>query len=108
MHHHFHECIEACQECAAACDHCSTACLDEKDVAMMAHCIRLDLDCAQVCRLAASAMSRGSDFARQICAMCADICDACADECGRHQHDHCQQCAEACRRCAEECRRMAA
>jgi hypothetical protein len=78
----FKACIEACYACTAACDHCSTACLQEDDVKMMARCIALDMDCAQICRTA-------------------------ADECGKHPMDHCQACAQACRACADACRRMA-
>ena len=106
MHQQYESCIDACNRCADACDHCATACLREDDVKMMAACIRSDMDCAAMCRLAAGAMARGSEFAHEICALCAEICSACGAECARHQHDHCQACAEACRRCAEECRRM--
>jgi hypothetical protein len=106
-HQQFQSCIEACYDCAAACDHCATSCLQEQDVKMMARCIALDMDCAQICRMAAAYMARGSEFATAICQMCADICDACGDECAKHQMNHCQECAQACRRCADECRRMA-
>lgn len=75
---------------------------------MMARCIALDMDCAQICRLATSYMARASGYAKAICQQCADICQACGDECSRHQMSHCQQCAAACKRCADECRRMAA
>jgi len=103
----FKACIDACYECAAACDNCAASCLQEQDVKMMARCIALDMDCAQICRLAASYMARGSEMAQAVCAVCADICEACANECGQHQMAHCQECAQACRRCADECRRMA-
>lgn len=103
----FQSCIEACNACADAGDSCAAACLQEHDVKMMAECIRLDIDCAAICRLAASYMARGSQFAQMICQACAQVCEACGAECARHQHDHCQRCAEACRRCADECRRMA-
>ena len=106
-HEQFESCIDACNECADACDHCASACLDEKNVTAMARCIKLDMDCAAICRLAVSYMARGSEFAREICKLCAQVCDECAEECSRHKMDHCQACADACRRCAEECRRMA-
>ena len=106
-YHEFRACIEACYACAAACDHCSTACLQEDDVKMMARCIALDMDCAQICRTAAAFMARGSDSARDLCRLCADVCTACGDECGKHDMDHCQACAQACRACADACRRMA-
>ena len=104
----FASCIEACYSCAAACDFCAASCLQEEDVKMMARCIAMDMDCAQICRLAASYMARGSENAKAICQQCADICQACGDECVNHQMDHCQECAAACHRCADECRRMAA
>lgn len=49
----FQSCIEACYACAATCDNCAASCLQEEDVKMMARCIALDIDCAQICRLAA-------------------------------------------------------
>ena len=101
-------CIEACNSCADTCDFCAASCLQEQDVKMMARCIALDMDCAQICRMAAAYMARGSEFAKAICQQCADICQACGDECARHQMQHCQDCAAACKRCADECRRMAA
>lgn len=73
----------------------------------MARCIKLDMDCAQICRLAASYMARGSEFAHALCRLCADVCQACAEECAKHQVDHCQHCAQVCRQCAQECGRMA-
>ena len=103
----FQACIDACYACAAACDNCSTACLQEDEVKMMARCIALDMDCAQICRAAAGFMARGSDSARALCRLCADVCAACGEECGKHPMDHCQQCAQACRHCADECRKMA-
>ena len=103
----FQTCIEACYACAAACDHCSTACLQEDDVKMMARCIALNMDCAQICRTAAAFMARGSDKARDLCRLCADVSTACGDECGKHDMEHCQACVRACRACADACRRMA-
>jgi hypothetical protein len=105
-HQQFASCIEACDQCAADCNHCATACLQEPDVKTMARCIALDIDCAAICQMASAAMSRNSEQAHAICALCAEICDACGDECERHQADHCKACAQSCRRCADECRRM--
>lgn len=105
-HQEFASCIEACVRCAQECEHCATACLDEQNVAKMARCIRLDMDCAEVCWSASAFMSRGSKFAHDYCRLCAEICEACGEECRKHEHDHCQSCADACEHCAEECRRM--
>lgn len=107
-HEHFRSCIDACVTSALECEHCAEACLHESDVSAMSECIRLDMDCAQICWMAASYMSGGSRFAHELCALCADVCEACADECRRHEkHEHCRRCAEACRRCVDECRAMA-
>ena len=100
--------MSALLACMAACEHCASACLREDDVAMMAECIRLDRDCADVCALTARLLARGSRFGSELLPVCAQICQACAAECARHQHAHCQECAQACTRCAEECLRLAA
>ena len=105
----FKACIEACNACVVACNHCAASCLQEQDVKMMARCIALDMDCAQICALAAAAMARGSEHAKAICALCADICQSCGDECAKHGSRgmaHCQECAKACLECAKQCRQM--
>lgn len=92
-------------ECAAACNHCSSACLGEKDVHMLAVCIKLDLDCAEICATTAAFVARGSLHAGHLLKECAEICLQCAEECEKHAHmEHCKRCAEACRKCAEACR----
>jgi hypothetical protein len=106
-HQQNQSCIEACNECADLCDHCARACLNEGNATEMARCIALDIDCAAICRLAASYMARGSDFAMELCQVCAEVCEACGEECAKHSPGHCKECAEACRKCAEECRSMA-
>ncbi|MDR6982227.1 hypothetical protein J2X32_000835 [Rheinheimera pacifica] len=107
-HEIYHACIDACNSCADACDHCSTACLQEDNVAHMERCIRLDIDCAALCRFAAAAMARSSEHVSDICRLCALLCEACAAECSKHDHDHCMECADACRSCAQACQAMVA
>lgn len=107
-HGQMKSCIDACYACATECDHCAAACLRENDVKMLARCIQLDIDCAEICRLAAGYMGRGSELTADICEACADVCDMCAEECEKHDKmEHCRACARACRQCAQECRRMA-
>ena len=106
-YHQYRSCIEACLRCAAICNHCASSCTQEEDVAMMARCIQLDMECAALCYAAAQLMSLGSQRATEICGICATACEACAEECGKHKNEHCQECAEICNTCAEECRRMA-
>ena len=89
------------------CSHCAMACLDEEDVKMLARCIKLNIDCADVCRLAASLLSRGSEHGLHLLDECAELCDACADECESHSDmGHCKKCAEVCRHCASACIEM--
>lgn len=99
-------CIEACFTCASICNQCAVACTYEKDVAMMAACIRLDMECAALCYATAQLMSMGSSQAPRLAGICADLCEACAAECGKHHHEHCVLCAQACKACAEECRKI--
>jgi hypothetical protein len=106
-HQKFMDCIDACVACAIACSHCATSCLGEENVGSMTKCIRLDLECAAICRAAAEVMSLGSDYSAHLCRICADVCNACGEECAKHDMEHCQACAEACRKCAEMCEEMA-
>ena len=96
--------LNALNNCATECNHCATACLDEQDVKMLTKCIKLNIDCADICRLAISYIARGSEHANHLLQECAEICNACAEECERHSDmEHCRRCAEACRTCAEAC-----
>lgn len=98
------ELMNALNNCAAECNHCATACLDEQDVKMLARCIKLDIDCADICLLTASFVARDSEHANHLLKECAEICEACAEECEKHAHmEHCRKCADACRHCAEAC-----
>jgi len=105
------ECITACSECAAICTSCADACLAEDKVSHLVTCIRLNLDCADICdvtgRLFVRPTERHEETLRHQLEACIAICRACGEECGRHrQMDHCRICAESCRRCASACQRM--
>ena len=105
-HQHNPELLAALHKCADECNHCATACLEEEDVKMLAKCISLDMDCAQICSLTASLIARGSEHGKHLLKECAEVCKACADECENHAAmgmEHCKKCAEACRACAEAC-----
>ncbi|ASC66202.1 four-helix bundle copper-binding protein [Achromobacter denitrificans] len=103
----YETCIRECYTCAQACDQCFAACLTEEDATKMARCVKLDADCSAVCRLAAAYMARSSEFARQICDLCAEVCEECGQECAKFQSSHCQHCASICNDCAQACRAMA-
>lgn len=106
-HQKYQSCIAACSACAVECYHCASACLNEQDVKMLARCIQLNNDCGAICLLAVQAMASGSEYANQICKLCAEICTACAEECEKNANmEHCKICAAACRKCATECNNM--
>jgi len=101
--------IHAMTDCAQACISDTDADLGEQNVTEMIRCIRLCLDCADVCTAAAGVTSRpagyDADVTKPLLQACVAICKSCGDECERHAHmPHCQVCAEACRRCEQACR----
>ncbi|RYY36903.1 MAG: four-helix bundle copper-binding protein [Sphingobacteriaceae bacterium] len=99
----YDELIKKLIDCAMACEHCATMCLQEDDVKMMAGCISLDRDCADICLQAARLLQRDSEIALQYLLICEEACRLCAEECSKHNHDHCRECAEACIKCADAC-----
>lgn len=107
-------CIDECISCAQTCVACADACLAEDMVADLRQCIRLALDCADVCAMAGKLGVRrtGSNeiVIRQAMELCAVACMECGEECARHgdQHEHCRICAEECHRCEALCREAAA
>ncbi len=105
----YQECINACTECANTCDYCASSCLNEATVIDLRRCIRLDLECAAICRAAVEVMSIKGLYSEQLCNICAEICRDCAEECQRHADmgmEHCRECADACRKCAAVCEDM--
>ena len=104
MNNHNHQAlIQKLLDCAITCENCATSCLQEEDVTMMAKCISLDRDCADICFQAARLLKRDSEVGHQFLVLCEEICRLCGDECGKHKHEHCQICALACKDCAEAC-----
>lgn len=107
-HENHKELISILNECAVECNHCATACSEEQEAKMLARCIKLNNDCAEICRLAVSYLSRGSEHADHILNECGEICEACAKECEKHANmGHCKQCAKVCRKCMDACLQMA-
>lgn len=94
----------SCGDCRTACLRCVISCLEESD---REECIRLCLDCADICTACDAIAARKGPMMAALMKVCAEACDQCADECEKHKDDAaCQACAEACRKCAEECREM--
>jgi hypothetical protein len=105
-------CVEACFDCAQACIACADACLGEDALAELRQCIRLNLDCADVCAAVGAIGSRRTypDEAVLHSALgaCAETCRRCGMECRRHagQHEHCRVCAEVCGACEQACKAL--
>ena len=106
------ECVELCLACEQTCLICADACIGEKQPEMLRRCIRLNLDCADVCGATGRLLSRlaGADpsLLRAQLEVCLRACATCGAECQRHaeQHEHCRICAEVCRACEEHGRRL--
>lgn len=100
------DCITAANACAAACRQCATACISEDNPKMMARCIGLDLECADICSATAASLARSGEHAQALSLLCAQACETCSAECGKHSMSHCKHCAEACKRCADLCRTL--
>jgi hypothetical protein len=104
--------IDAMNDCAQACVADNIADLGEPHVADMIRCIRLCLDCADICIAAGRVTSRlvlyDPGVLRPLLESCAASCRRCGDECERHapRHAHCRVCAEACRRCEKACQAL--
>jgi hypothetical protein len=106
--------IDEMLACAQACVTCADACVAEEMVPDLRQCIRLNLDCADLCFAGASLASRrtGSNevVLKLVLQACAEACRLCGTECRRHSamHEHCRICAEACASCEDACRSAAA
>jgi hypothetical protein len=106
--------IGALDDCAQACTADVDHDLSEPRVHELVRCIRLCLDCADICTAAERVTSRQTEHdatvTRPLLEACVAICERCGDECEKHarMHEHCRVCAEACRRCEQACRRLLA
>ncbi|MGH3816124.1 MAG: four-helix bundle copper-binding protein [Pseudonocardiaceae bacterium] len=104
--------IDALSDCAQACRADADNDLREQNLAEMISCIRLCLDCADVCTAALGVVSRqtsyDADVTRPLLEACVATCKSCGDECQQHalHHEHCRVCEQACRRCEQACREL--
>jgi hypothetical protein len=101
-------CIEVFLRCSISCTACADECLDEPDIALLRRCVRLNLDCADVCGTAARLLSRRGDpdlpTLRAQLESCVDIASRCASENQKHADDfeYCKLTAEMCLACGHE------
>lgn len=97
----FQACIEQCHACALACDR-SVVAIGAGTWSVLA------IDCAQVCRLLASLLSRGSAGVAPVGGLCETVCRDCARACRTQVSGASAEIAVACDACAAECHRMLA
>jgi hypothetical protein len=104
--------LDALSDCAQACAADADADLAEQNLAEMVRCIRLCLDCTDVCTATLGVVSRQTAYDRTITRplleACVATCKSCGDECARHaaHYEHCRVCEQACRRCEQACREL--
>ena len=103
--------IDPLGDCAQACNADNAADLSEQNVVEMITCIRLCMDCVDVCTATLRVIGRQTQYDASLTPplleSCVAICRSCGDECERHAHmPHCQVCAEACRRCDHACQEL--
>lgn len=106
------ECVTQLSSCKDTCILCADACLASKRVDQLTRCIRLDLDCADVCettgRLLLRQLEPDWNLNRKQLEACVAACRICGGECQRHadMHEHCRICSESCRETEKACERL--
>ncbi|GAA1771310.1 MULTISPECIES: four-helix bundle copper-binding protein [Streptomonospora] len=104
--------VERLAACAQSCTACADACLGEADAAALVGCVRLNLDCADVCSAAERVLTRRTEpdpeVHRGLLEAAVLATGACARECERHseRHEHCRLCADRCRLAEDACRQV--
>jgi hypothetical protein len=104
--------IDALTDCAQACIADADDDLSEQNLTEMVKCIRLCLDCADVCTATAAVTSRQTEYdanvTRPLLQACVAVCRSCGDDCERHarMHEHCRICEQACRRYEQACQEL--
>ena len=108
-------CIEACYDCSESCTQCADDCLGEESVQELTTCVRLNLDCADICTATGRVVGRRTGYdpavTSAVLRACIEACRACAEECeihAAHGMEHCRVCAEECRRCEQACQELLA
>jgi hypothetical protein len=95
-------------ECLRVCEETLSCSLHQGGRHVEAEHVKLMIDCAEICGIAAAFMQRGSRHMAEVSRVCAAVCLACAVDCAQFEGDeHMTRCVEACRRCADSCTEMA-
>ena len=103
------ECMEACLRCELACLACAEACLGDVELLEVGRCVRLSLDCAEIClatrTLVAGAIGSSPRLVLAQLLVCARVCATCEAECSRlgMRNDGVGACGRACADCLMHC-----
>jgi hypothetical protein len=102
------EAIRNAMECFRITTNCMQHCLSLSEKHAEVKHITLLKECAELCQITASFLIVKSDFAHDVCGVCARVCEACADSCEEIDDRDAMMklCIHACRDCAESCRNM--
>ena len=101
------QCAELCLRCYGACVRTAVdQSLKQSGSDERKRCLRLMINCADICKTAADFILSSSDLYEKVCAVCAEVCDACAKRC--EEMGGMDDCTQACRTCAHSCRQVAA
>ena len=91
-------CVEACNSCSYNCNAGHEG---------MGDCARLCADCAAICELTHTFLSRGSRWTGLVAEVAARVSLECAAECGKFDDEYCRQCMPVCQSAAEHCQELA-
>lgn len=95
-------CIEAFQTCEQLCLRTLPFVCNEISRPLQADLVRVILDCAEMCRLAANFLVRDSEHYIRVCREASEICGDLATHCEAVEglgglHSVCDECVAACR-----------
>jgi hypothetical protein len=100
-------CVDDCIKCYRKCEETLAYCLQQGGKHADPEHIKLMMECAEICRLSASSMMRGTTQSRAISTACAEVCRACAKSCDAFGDDEkMKECAATCFKCADSCESM--
>ncbi|WP_349407352.1 hypothetical protein [Pseudalkalibacillus sp. SCS-8] len=96
--------IEKCKECRDQCSDWLEKNQIDPDSHTIDDCTMLILECYDICSYTVTALSRESQFAKELCQLGELICEACGNECNKQESPCTVELAETCYEVAERFR----
>ena len=106
--------IDVLDDCARACIADADSDLNEQNLSELVKCIRLCLDCADICAATVRVTSCQTEYdatlTKSLLETCTATCKSAATNASGmlQMHEHCRVCAVACRRCQQACQELLA